>query len=201
MQPGWQPNSEGDLILLNSGYFSYKDISNNNHRLVSNLQQYLLYKLRSESRRDSYQLRLDPVKSGQNPRKVRGRIQKFPDWPAGAWTANGTAHCHWVQLYRHFMSQSSEFCRHKPLWCLPTSVYCCCCLFRYDSVRKLLDITWYTTLDIGQPVSTMLTHVNSMPVDTSYTWNSICHCNSTCCSKWKYGCYSTLYYHLFKQLF
>jgi len=35
-------------------------------------------------------------------------------------------------LYRYFMSQSSEFCRHNPLCCFSTSVYCfCCCLFRY----------------------------------------------------------------------
>jgi len=32
-----------------------------------------------------------------------------------------------VQLYRYFVSQSSEFCRHNPLCCFSTSV----CLFRY----------------------------------------------------------------------
>jgi hypothetical protein len=42
-------------------------------------------------------------------------IQKFPDWPPGARTANGTALCHYVQLYRYFVSQSSEFWRHNPL--------------------------------------------------------------------------------------
>jgi hypothetical protein len=26
-----------------------------------------------------------------------------------------------VQLYRYFVSQSSEFCRHNPLCCFPTS--------------------------------------------------------------------------------
>jgi hypothetical protein len=30
--------------------------------------------------------------------------QKFPDWPPGARTANGTALCHWVQLYRYFVN-------------------------------------------------------------------------------------------------
>jgi len=30
-----------------------------------------------------------------------------------------------VQLYCCFMSQSSEFCRHNPLCCFSTSVYCC----------------------------------------------------------------------------
>jgi hypothetical protein len=64
--------------------------------------------------------------------------QKFPDGAPGARTANGTAVCHYVQLYRYFVSQSSEFCRHNLLCCFPTSVYCYS-LFRHDSVRKLLD--------------------------------------------------------------
>jgi len=50
-----------------------------------------------------------------------------------------------VQLYRYFVSQSSEFCRHNPLCWFSTSV--CCCLFCYDSVRKLLDIPLYPLLD------------------------------------------------------
>jgi hypothetical protein len=67
---------------------------------------------------------------------VRGCIQKFPDWPPGMKTANGTALCHCVQLYRYFMSQSSEFCRHNPLCCFSSSI---CCYFVIDSVEKLLD--------------------------------------------------------------
>jgi hypothetical protein len=55
---------------------------------------------------------------------IRGYIQKFPDWPPGARTVNGTALCHQIQFYRYFVSQSSEFCRHKPLRCFSTSVYC-----------------------------------------------------------------------------
>jgi hypothetical protein len=35
-----------------------------------------------------------------------------------------------VQLYRYFVSQSSEFCRNNPLCCFSTSVYYCC-LFPY----------------------------------------------------------------------
>jgi hypothetical protein len=70
---------------------------------------------------------------------LRECIQKFPDWPPGARTPNDTALCHWVQLYRYFMSRSSEFCRHNPLCCFSTSVYCCKHIFKYDSVRKLLD--------------------------------------------------------------
>jgi len=53
---------------------------------------------------------------------LRGCIQKFPDWQPGAKTATGRALCHQVQLYRYFVSQSSEFCRHNPLYC---------CLFLY----------------------------------------------------------------------
>jgi hypothetical protein len=69
---------------------------------------------------------------------IRGCILKFPDWPPGARTTNGTVFCNWVKFYRYFVSQSSEFCCHNPLCCYSTSV-CCCCLFRYDSVRKFLD--------------------------------------------------------------
>jgi len=36
-----------------------------------------------------------------------------------------------VQLYRYFVSQSSEFCRHNPLCCFSTSVYLCNRIFRY----------------------------------------------------------------------
>jgi len=39
---------------------------------------------------------------------------KYPDWPPGARTANRTALCPYVQLYRYFVSQSSEFCHHNP---------------------------------------------------------------------------------------
>jgi hypothetical protein len=30
-----------------------------------------------------------------------------------------------------FVSQSSEFCRHNPLCCFSTSIYCCKCMFCY----------------------------------------------------------------------
>jgi hypothetical protein len=36
-----------------------------------------------------------------------------------------------MQLYRYFMSQSSEFCRHNPLCRFSTTVYCCKRIFRY----------------------------------------------------------------------
>jgi hypothetical protein len=69
---------------------------------------------------------------------IGGCIQKFPDRAPGARTANGTAICHYVKLFRYFVSQSCEFCCHNHLCCFSTSVYCCC-LFRYDLVRELLD--------------------------------------------------------------
>jgi hypothetical protein len=61
---------------------------------------------------------------------VRGCNQKFPNWTPGERSANGTVLCHYVQMYQHSVSQSSEFCRHNPLCCFTTSVYCCC-LFCY----------------------------------------------------------------------
>jgi hypothetical protein len=70
---------------------------------------------------------------------IRRCIQKFPDWPPGARTANGTTVCHYVQLYRYLVSQSSEFCRHNPLCCFST----CVVYFVIDSVRKLLDTPPY----------------------------------------------------------
>jgi hypothetical protein len=57
-------------------------------------------------------------------------IQKYPDLPPGARTASSTALCHWVQLYRYFVSQSNEFCRHNLLCCFWTGIDCCC-WFRY----------------------------------------------------------------------
>jgi hypothetical protein len=63
---------------------------------------------------------------------IRGCIEKFPDWPLGAKTANGTALWHKMQLYHYFVSQSSEFCCHSLLCCFSTSVYCCKRIFRYQ---------------------------------------------------------------------
>jgi hypothetical protein len=52
-----------------------------------------------------------------------------------AWSEN----CKWYSslplgaIVSLFVSQSTEFCRHNPLYCFSTSVCCCCCccLFRY----------------------------------------------------------------------
>jgi hypothetical protein len=72
----------------------------------------------------------DSVSENMVQKTIREYIQKFPDWPPGARTENGTALCHKVQLYSYFVSQSSEFCPHNPLCIFSTSVYCCY-LFRY----------------------------------------------------------------------
>jgi hypothetical protein len=66
-----------------------------------------------------------------------GCIQKFPDWPPGVRIANDTALCHWVQLYRYFMSKSSEFCRHTSLCCFSTSVL----LFHYRLSPETFEYT------------------------------------------------------------
>jgi hypothetical protein len=63
--------------------------------------------------------------------KVEGSIQKFPDWPPWARTANGTVLCQYVQLYRYFVNQSNEFCRHNALCCFSTSVCICKPIFPY----------------------------------------------------------------------
>jgi len=47
-------------------------------------------------------------------------------------------------LYRYFVSQSSEFCRHNPLCCFSTNVYYCC-LFRYRLSPETFGYTLYGT--------------------------------------------------------
>jgi hypothetical protein len=82
-------------------------------------------------------------------------IHKFPDWPPGARTANGTDLCHYVQLYRYFVSLSSEFCRHKPLCWFSTSVYCCKRIFRYRLSPETFGYTLvlFHHCTVSQPIS------------------------------------------------
>jgi hypothetical protein len=62
------------------------------------------------------------MKIFKSMRKEHKRVYpNFPDWPPGASTANGTTLCHYMQLYRYFVSQSSEFCHHNLLCCFSTS--------------------------------------------------------------------------------
>jgi hypothetical protein len=85
---------------------------------------------------------------------LRGCIQKLPDWPPGARTANGKALRHWAQLYRYFVSRSSEFCHHNSLCCFSTSLYCCCLLryqlspetFGYTLVRLVLRDRYFPSM-------------------------------------------------------
>jgi hypothetical protein len=60
-----------------------------------------------------------------------------------AWSENCKWHSFLQQLYRYFVSQSSEFCRHNPLCCFSTSVYCFF-LFRY---RLSPEIFGYTLIN------------------------------------------------------
>jgi hypothetical protein len=106
---------------------------------------------------------------------IRGCIQKFPDCPPGARTANATALCHWVQLHRYFVSQSSEFCRHNPLYCLSTSVYCCYCLFRYRLSPKTFGYTLvlvFTAYWLESP--------------SKYSPGAAVHLVQQCCHCWKF---------------
>jgi hypothetical protein len=65
-----------------------------------------------------------------------------------AWSKN----CRWYSfpplgaLVSLFVSQSSEFCRHNPLCCFSTSVYCCQRIFRY----RLSPETFRYTLVYGR---------------------------------------------------
>jgi hypothetical protein len=52
-----------------------------------------------------------------------------------------------VQLYRYFASQSNESYCHNPLCCFSTSNTKVKRIFRYDSVRKLLDTPSYTLIN------------------------------------------------------
>jgi hypothetical protein len=82
--------------------------------------------------------------------------QKFSDWPPGARTANDTALCHQMQLYRYFVSQSTDFCSHNPLCCFSKSVYYYYyyyyyyyCLFRY---RLSPETSGYTLVLLGTSI-------------------------------------------------
>jgi hypothetical protein len=92
---------------------------------------------------------------------LRGCIQKFPDWPPGARTANCIALCCQVQLYRYFISQSSEFCRHNPLGCFWTCVRCCKRIIRY---RLSPETFGYTLTQDVVPTKILYAFVSSIRV-------------------------------------
>jgi hypothetical protein len=63
-------------------------------------------------------------------------------YPKASGLAVWSENCKWYSflplgaVYRCFVSQSSEFCRHNPLCCFSTSVYCCKRIFRYRNSPK-----------------------------------------------------------------
>jgi hypothetical protein len=63
------------------------------------------------------------------------------------WSENWKSLCHYVQLYRYFVSQSNEFCRHNPLYCFSTMfIIIIVVYFVMYSVRKLLDTPSYLSI-------------------------------------------------------
>jgi hypothetical protein len=80
-------------------------------------------------------------------KEIRGCIQKFPYWPPGARTANGTGLCHrrsciailWVSLVSFI---AIILCVVSQRLILRVNLY-----FVIDSVRKLLDTPSYLRLD------------------------------------------------------
>jgi hypothetical protein len=70
---------------------------------------------------------------------IRWCIQKSPDWPPEARTANGTALCLQVQFYRYFVSQSVVIFAAINLCVASQRVFIVVVYFVIDSVRKLLD--------------------------------------------------------------
>jgi hypothetical protein len=74
---------------------------------------------------------------------IRICIQKLPDWPPGARTANGTTHCHLVQLYAILWVSLVSFAA-VTLCVASQRMYIVVSLcFVIDSVWKLCDTPWY----------------------------------------------------------
>jgi hypothetical protein len=59
-------------------------------------------------------------------------------YPKVAGLAAWSEDCKWYSSLPLSAVVSHEFCVHNHLCCFSTTVYCCYCLFHYDSVRKLL---------------------------------------------------------------
>jgi hypothetical protein len=79
---------------------------------------------------------------------LRGCIQKFPDWPPGARTANGTALCHYLQFYRYIVSPVSFAA--ITLCVASQRVFIVAVYFVIDSVRKSLDTPSYVSIWLAQ---------------------------------------------------
>jgi hypothetical protein len=103
---------------------------------------------------------------------LRWCIQKFPDWSPGARTANGTALCHYVQSYRYFMSQYSEFCHHNSLCCFSTSVYCCKRLFCYRLSPETFGYSLVRPIKVKVKLSVCLTKHQAMKAYWEWRYSS-----------------------------
>jgi hypothetical protein len=88
-----------------------------------------------------------------------------------AWSENadGTALCHYVQLYRYFVSQSSEFCRHNPLCCFSTSVYCRKRIFHYRISPETFGYTCPEQVITGGEAQTFCHVWRCFSTDDSWT--------------------------------
>jgi hypothetical protein len=95
--------------------------------------------------------------------------KKFPDWPPGARTANGTVLC--LQSYHYFVSRSNEFCRHNLCVASQRVFIFVVVYFVMDSVRKLLDTPSYLSVTLNKPV--FLLPQKFTPQSKSLCWLSI----------------------------
>jgi len=86
-----------------------------------------------------------------------------------------------MQLYRYFVSQSSEFCRHNPFCCFSTSVYCCCYFVMtqsrnfwiYPRICSLFVFQWSFSTGIFPSKFNTFYHTCYMPEQNSSNINPI----------------------------
>jgi len=84
---------------------------------------------------------------------IRWCIPKFLGWPPGAWIANGTALCHWVQFTVLWVSLVS----FTAIALYVTSQRVFIVVYnRFDSVRKLLDTLLYSSFPPLLPYGVVL---------------------------------------------
>jgi hypothetical protein len=74
-------------------------------------------------------------------------------------------------MYRYFVNQSSEFCRHNPLCCFSTSVYCCKRIFR----NRLSTETFGYTLAFHSLSMPLRCTVVIVTLSNSWTYRSAIH--------------------------
>jgi len=82
-----------------------------------------------------------------------------------------------VQLYRYFVSQSSEVCRHNPLCCFSTSVYCCKYIFHY---QPSLETFVYTLVYDNTLVHAVVKTERTATARIFLIWSTFFWCPSFC---------------------